>query len=847
MLTLGFRIPAEHVRSLLGQVAVYPWGSDFTDAWQRLPKTPRRGGAPAKPPYRQLLTGLTAVHGRPVRIVEDWQLSEEDRDAGIEGMIITADPINPFRLTTCVRTFERQLRKGEDRNTLAPALPTVDTSRAFTDYITTADSGTAQAPGWLFESAIWAIMAKLASRKLRLEDNGPALTLRMDTDGSLLAWDDLIANQWSDYIGYAMLRVTARIITLPRIPELAIVFDAHMSRINNQWRGSKTAWIERQNSDLPILRVPVKNVRPATDDAPWTTVVANHAAVIAEACRMERLDLDQELPARPGQVRPLVPGPRVHPVGKGPGARVMMRLAEHIARTCPELQPLEWLKNKTTKVRTPKRQVLTDPKGKGEEKTLLVTPEIIADAMEAAGSKRLRLLCLYDTSAARQRMTTQLRAFTPAAAPTFDDEATEVHPRLVVSFHRVAELLAHGDRDRMALASDIEAIAKQEAGTVVAWVETEYDPKTGKATDDAKNPVRRVLAQLGIPAQFLATPPSDTPQQTPRRGRGKSTDAKTDHRAMAAAADLLLRTTGVIHPDLTSDILQDFLDGTGHPSVHLVGLHSRLQHSGVEGVPPKLVVTATAIHAHHDPRRPWTVRMWSDTANQWVPQPTGIAHFHAGPIGSTQRGRRGEKAVESRLHIESILDALPPGPAVIMVDTLSFRSIYPGLQNNHFGVGALPAVSLSAVRDVAIVRCNTSREVPRPVNRQGGQQPDDPRQPAAPDRYVYQLTGSNLWLLSKSSRLYRAKGGSIGARYTPWTLPTNLRYMLQDDWHSYTGTEITVPQTGIWSAHALVMLTARLCDHTITWDDRTLGPMPLHLATRADLTHPDYRVDDDEL
>jgi hypothetical protein len=37
-----------------------------------------------------------------------------------------------------------------------------------------------------------------------------------------------------------------------------------------------------------------------------------------------------------------------------------------------------------------------------------------------------------------------------------------------------------------------------------------------------------------------------------------------------------------------------------------------------------------------------------------------------------------------------------------------------------------------------------------------------------------------------------------------------------------------------------------LCDHTIAWDDRTLTPLPLHLATRADLTHPNYRTQDHE-
>src|SRR5436305_675082 len=117
--TLGFRIPAEHVDALLRQVAVYPWGSDFATAWQRLPKKVRKGGRPVSPPYRQLLTGLTAVHGQPVRILDDWQLSDDDRDAGIKGMIVTTEAIDPFHLTTCLRTFEQQLRNGEDRNTLA--------------------------------------------------------------------------------------------------------------------------------------------------------------------------------------------------------------------------------------------------------------------------------------------------------------------------------------------------------------------------------------------------------------------------------------------------------------------------------------------------------------------------------------------------------------------------------------------------------------------------------------------------------------------------------------------------------------------------------------------------------
>ena len=136
---LGFRIPTKRVDDILGQVACYPWTKDFTDVWQRLPRTRRLGGAPIRPAYRQLLTGLTAAHGHPVKILDSWQLTNDDERAGIQGMIISKEVIKPFVLATILRTFERQLHNGNaDPNTLAPALPTADTSRAFSEAIESA-------------------------------------------------------------------------------------------------------------------------------------------------------------------------------------------------------------------------------------------------------------------------------------------------------------------------------------------------------------------------------------------------------------------------------------------------------------------------------------------------------------------------------------------------------------------------------------------------------------------------------------------------------------------------------------------------------------------------------------
>jgi hypothetical protein len=846
--TLGFRIPAEHVDSLLGQVAAYPWTDTFTTAWQSLPRTPRRGAAPARrPPYGQLQTGLIAAHGYPVKILDAWQLTDDDRDAGIQGMIVSSMPIRPFVLATCLRTFERRLHKGGDPNRLAPALPVVDATRAFRDVITHSESGTALGPGWLFESATWAIMAQLATTPLQI-DGGPSLALRLDTSGSLLAWTDLLTNRWNAYIGRAMLRITARIINQPGCKDLIVVFDAHLSRINDDWRGVKNVWIERENAALPVLHVPVRHIPPANEGDPWTTELANDAAAIAEACGMERLDLDQTLPPEPGRIRPLISTPRIHPIGKGPGARLMLRLAEHIQRACPELEPLSWTKSKNTRIKAARRQALAPATSKAKATSIRVTPDVITAAVRATGLARLRVLCLYTTSDARHRMTQQLRHLGTAAESLADNDVAWFNERIGVSFHHVPRLLEHGRRSPRELPKEIATIAGEAEDAVVAWVETEYDPTTGSAQDDAKPLVRRTLAQDRISSQFMATLPAPTEESpdtpAPRRGRRQQTTSSIDHSAMAGASDLLLRTIGVVHPDLASDILLDFLDNTGHDTVRLVGLHARLQKSGLDHVPPKLILTATDIQAHREPTRPWPVRMWSDRAQRWLPQPHAIADFHAGAIGSTDHGRRNDKAAATRMYVESMLSALPTGPMVLFLDARGFRTIYPGLQNHHFGVGALPGATL-ANPDLAIVRCNTTDEVPRPVNRHGGNRSDDAHQPASPDGYVYQLEGHYSWLFPKKSRLYKAKGGATGARFTPWTLPDDLKHLLRDDWHSYNGTEICVPQPGPWTEQSLVNLTARLCENTVVWDDRTVAPMPLHMASRADLTHPEYRTDEE--
>jgi hypothetical protein len=364
-----------------------------------------------------------------------------------------------------------------------------------------------------------------------------------------------------------------------------------------------------------------------------------------------------------------------------------------------------------------------------------------------------------------------------------------------------------------------------------------------RVDDDAKHQLRRLLATRGMVSQFLAT---DPPEVT---GRQRRSAAALRHASAFALRDLL-REAGVVDHRLANAASADDLVARLDQPAILVGIHARLQQSGGNGK-PRLVVRVVALYADGDPTACWPIKMYSDTYG-WRPYAPALADFYAGPIGSTEHGRRGAKAEATRLYVASILDALDPGlPVIIFTDAEATRTIWPGIQNGSFCAGAMPGDNLLAAgRDVAIVRCNANDEVPRPVHRvRGGRRPGDPLKPATPARRIYRLADSSeaVWLLPGTSRVYRAKGGDAGARYTRWTLPADLAHMRGDDWHSFTGTEIAIVRSGTRDPLALAALTARLCDQAVVWDDRTRLPTPLHLGVAADQDHPDYRTPDNQL
>jgi hypothetical protein len=724
-----------------------------------------------------------------------------------------------------VDAWEHLVRQRQDLRTLTSVLPYApEPPRSFGAFLDLDARRAPRAPGWVFEAAAWQVMRQLAAHPLELDGRSP-IAFRLDTDGDLLAWDDLVTNVWSDRTGYAMARISCKIVTIAGLSDLVLRFDAHLTRLDQRWNGVKNAWVERDKSGLPVLRVAVRSTR--TQEGAWSTVPQDHTAEVVEACGLERLTLDPVLPDVPGRVRAIVPRARRHPVGKGLGARFLLRLTEHIEQTLPDLMPLHYEQDT---IRLPRR--MTEP----------IAREAVPDAIHAAGFERLRVVCLYQSAAARKRMTTRLDDLTanPTAAIADGDER-QIGERLSVVFHRTPELIAHGRHERRPLLDQLAGLNGNDALTA-AWIETVWNPSL-RVDDDAKHQLRRLLAARAMVSQFLAT---DPPEVT---GRQRRSAAALRHASAFALRDLL-RGAGVVDHRLANAASADDLVARLDQPAILVGIHARLQQSGGNGK-PRLVVRMVALYADGDPTACWPIKMYSDT-HGWRPYAPALADFHAGPIGSTEHGRQGAKAEATRLYVASILDALDPGlPVIIFTDAKATRTIWPGLQNGSFRAGALPGDNLLAAgRDVAIVRCNANEEVPRPVHRvSGGRRPGDPLKPATPARRIYRLADGSeaVWLLPGASRVYRSRGGDAGARYTRWTLPADLAFLRGDDWHGFTGTEIAIVRAGRHDPLVLAALTARLCDQAVAWDDRTRLPTPLHLGVAADQDHPDYRTPDNQL
>lgn len=824
LITLGYRVPRDRLDDLLGSVVAYPLTGDFHDAWDALPA---RSG-PWRQHYKALAMGLTAATGRPVRLFADRHLAEVERAGGTRMLLLTTDAALDYRLRVAVRAWERHITDGAP-STLAELLPPPGLPRPFADYFHFRDGQVPVMPDWVFRTAAWQFMRELAGHPMPMDDRSP-LALRMDTDGSLLAWntDDLIVNRTGK--AFSMARVTARLITRAGVEDPVLSFDAHLSRLSPQGHHAKHAWVERGDPQAPILRLRTYRTWDPKEEE-WHTQLDPAIAQILGACQLEPLHIPVDLPSVPGQIRPQLSQNRFTSLGSGLGPRFMLRLHEHICRTFPALVPLTYHVDKA--IRLPQRVTKYQDGG------------VPATGIGPTGYRRVTLACLYSTTQARDRMLGQLAALAGRPVrPAPGGAAVPINDRLEVVTRHCPDLLAHTTVNRAGVLGAALDLPPDEDRLVAAWLETEHHPAVDRPEFDAKPHARRLLGHLRIPSQFLATDPVDLPPDAEPRSASEQ-----EHAGRAALRDLF-RAAGVLDDRLPNALGQDgLLHRLDRPAL-LVGIHMRRQQKSGDGL--LMTVTMYALHTHPTDLGLWRALMYSDRKGAWLRAADALTDFHAGPIGTHRFGRSGPKAEVTRAEVEQRLQALVASvagdvPVVVFVEAGATRSIWPGLADNSFGAGPVPGDALHRDGvDVAVVRLNTKPpEIGRPVTRvEKANNPADPRQPAAPERKIYRLVESSLdsWYLPGRSVSLKAKRGDRGARHTRWTLPADLGSELTVPWHAYTGKEILVVRAGSWPSAQLAALTARLCEQAVSWDGRTTVPVPLHLAMAADRDHPDYRV-----
>lgn len=832
--TLCYRIDFDD----LGNLAVYPLTGEFLAAWDHLKNLvkARAGRDEIQPSYSALATALSAASSQPVRLFPRWDLSKRDIDRGVVALLVTTGEFDPWILERTVQTFEQKTTGDNETNALAPLITGIEPkTRPLTEFIDIDDTtGSVAAPGWIYDAARWNLGARIADKPIRIDDHLP-ITFRRDTDGNLLAWENPLSRQSTNTTGLAMVQISTQIITVPGAKHLYLSLDAHVSRQPYRWNFVRNTWLDRGDPAQPIVKLPVSAPYPKIGRL--NPEFRGFTAEVVESCGLDPITLPVEVPAVSGPVRP-IGNPRKHSIGKGPGVRFLYQLGKHAA----DILGIPPLRYRPTAIRV--QEQVSGP----------IPPEKMDAAIATSRASELRIVCLYATPPVRRRMIDALAPYctdTKKLAGVSDDQPMRLTGRLTVVFKENSELLSHGSHARTVKGN---RWLEPEPDTAIAVLaETHWDPDN-PPDNDAKHPVRRMLGEHGVVAQFINSKwePSK-PRQRTRNGVTRVITPR-DEPAIAAVRDLL-RCAGVIDNRLALATVGNRLEGALDRDAILVGVHIR-QHTprrrGNFKPPNRLVIRLVAVHATPDANEPWYTETYSATDGTWAPYRDGTAAYHATEIGTTNISRAHKHRQAIRDYVDEALATFGRSrPLVVFVDAEGCKGIWSGLNNSSFGHGLLPGSGLHHP-DIAVIRCATGSRVPRPTHRGHGAQPKDKHQPALPGStlYEHEESGVRSWLLAQKSRVYRSQeiGARAGASYTRWTLPENKIKYLGKDWHGLTAIEIAVARPGEWEIRQLAALTARLCHQAASWDDRTQQPTPLHLAERPDLDHPqrDAQPDDNE-
>jgi hypothetical protein len=823
MLTLAF----PYTERIAGRVVRYCVTPELAERWEELTK--RHANEHKQLPYADLSRALRFVLGDFAAV----QCGPGERG---ETFILARREIPDAILARLFAEFESELARRHQvpfRDLLAPLItdlqPQAVDVGAYLDG--TGPTGEPDIPGWVYDVATWHAIELLASRPLRLP-SGRELRLRADTDGNLLAWDDLLPSQDGDRaIEPAMHYVTLTPITLPGYSGLLLSLDASISRLTYFWPNARTAWLATDSNRL-VLTTAIRYDRGAR-----RRTLAGNLAQLVDVFSLRGIPaLDEEILHRePQRVRARYAAtPARHSVGAGVGRKFLDVLLSHAAMCLPqESTPLELVDSTIRGVDRP-TATRKDPIAPGDRTRLV-------DTLRNA-DRRLHLLVVFSSDDMRIRsMRAVARALdmTPAdleqaCDPSGSGELIDGRLRVTSMYADTTELLAPGDPDpRQRIATRLAAaIHDRWTGAVLA----ETDAARALADNvtprqDPKRQGRRANAERRLVSQYLdaASAPGDS---------------KDDHAADSALLDLLRSAglTGTLPRRVFAAPLQPM------PAV-LVGIYSRSQAK------PTVRMISLAAIVTDGTDAPWITLAYHLDAGGWASYPQAAVAHHAGPISPFDAAlsfdaRNARAAAYAQRALNQLLVRFPDIPLVLFVDGVGCRALWPGLANKKLGLtepGALPHLSLGNAEpdQVALVRVITSdddQELPQPVRATGARVEDDSSGFVPASTKLHRLAASKVdaYYLVNRSRTDQAYDFAVrdGHRKTRFDIAEQPR-VLRTPWHAMTCTEFTILDTGDWTADQLAALAARLCGHSLAWDGRTARPIPLHLARQILDDHPD--------
>lgn len=815
--TLAYRIDP----AILEAVTVYELDDRFWQEWENLTNRVRgaRNGH-EQPRYFDLATALVAITSQPVKLFRHTGLESRDRS---KALLITTQPIDPWLLETTFTAFESRVRR-DDAGKLGRLITEAPVNEIqISTVIEAAQEAGAEPPRWVYDFASWSYAARLAATPFTIDHM--VVNFRLDTTGNLLAWDRPLlvdAGKPPTRAGVGTTYLETGVRTMRGGLDLYFVIQPHVARVPRSWYRARNAWVARDDNS-PIMRLPVTG--------PWKAkgitapIYRNHTAAIVQACQMAELPQppDEPLQADASAFRLIGKPNSSHPIGKGTGVRFAHQVRKQVA-TILEVEPLTFARSGLS----------AGPRVSGP-----IAATALDAAVEESGSERVRIVGIYSDTRTRFRLTKALSQYASNDtdwAVHEDGEPTALSERIDVIFEHAPQLVRHGDHIRNP--SELASLTPPKNGAVLALVETTR-PSSGEEGIDAKPRLRLALGECGVISQFIdagfeqKTQP-DEPSQP-------------DHPSISAVRDLF-RAGGIMDSRVRKTLTEKKSGNIPltQPAT-FVGLHLR-KHTPPRGKGrPAMIIALVALVASGD-QHPWALRMYDAPSGRWLPYREASACYFTQPIGDESiSGAFDDSLDDLRIKIDTAVKQLPyDQPIVLFIDPHAgpAENTWRGIRRTDDGTGWLPGSGVEH-SDLAVVTIRTGTNAIRPTDR--GVSKSDPGKPALPgqDLYAHNEPHATTWMLAQKSRAFRGNSHSsrIGAEKTRWAEGVTKARM-KEDWHHLNCVEINIAgPSSTFSPEQLAVFTARLCNQSISWDDRTRLPVPLHLAKSVVTDHPGFIAD----